>query len=141
MNKETSMVPVVKGIVLYSGKMLMLRRSLQDDIDPGMWETVGGKIEFGETMQDALVREIKEEAGITVQVGDLLYATTFFTNPGRQVFLLGYACTADTDAVRLSGEHIDFCWAGREEVMRRLDSGIVNSLLENKVFERLNISE
>jgi len=141
MKDGTSMVPVVKGIVLCNQKMLLLRRSLQDDIDPGVWEGVGGKIEFGETMQEALRREVKEEAGLSVQVGDLLYATTFFTNPTRQIFLLTYACTADSSEVILSGEHMDYCWAGREEVMRRLSSGILKDLLENNIFERLRLSD
>lgn len=135
------MVPVVKGIVQHNQKMLLLRRSLRDDIDPGIWETVGGKIEFGETMQEALRREIMEEAGLPVQVNDLLYATTFFTNPSRQVFLLTYACTADSGKVCLSEEHIDFCWAGRKEALRRLGSTILTDLLANNIFERLKLSD
>lgn len=141
MKHETSMVPVVKGIILYNRKMLLLRRSLQEDIDPGIWEGVGGKLEFGETMQKALRREVREEAGLSVEVGELLYATTFFTNPSRQVFLWTYACTADSGEVFLSEEHIDYCWAGREEVMRRLDSVILADMLENHVFEKLGLSD
>lgn len=139
MKSETSMVPVVKGIVLYQGKMLLLRRSLQDDVDPGIWETVGGKIEFGETMQEALRREIREETGLPVEVGELLYASTFFTNPARQIFLLCYACAAGSDSIALSGEHIDYCWAGRREAMHRLSSEILEDLKENAVFERLEL--
>lgn len=139
MKNDTSMVPVVKGIVLYQGKMLLLRRSLQDDIDPGIWETVGGKIEFGETMQEALRREIREETGLPVEVGGLLYASTFFTNPARQVFLLCYACAACSDEIILSGEHIDYCWAGRKEVMRRLSAEILKDLTADNIFDRLEL--
>lgn len=141
MENKTSMVPVVKGIVLYNGKMLMLRRSLQDEVDPGVWETVGGKIEFGETMQEALEREIREEAGITVEVGELLYAATFFTSPVRQLFILTYACAAESGEVRLSEEHIEYCWAGREEAERRLAGGILKDLQDHHVFEKLKISD
>lgn len=38
----------------------------------GQWEFPGGKIEEGETSQQALVREIQEELEVTIQVGDLI---------------------------------------------------------------------
>ena len=41
-----------------------------------LWEFVGGKVEPGETKQDALVRECREELGITVNVGDVFLEVT-----------------------------------------------------------------
>jgi 8-oxo-dGTP diphosphatase len=41
-----------------------------------LWEFVGGKVEAGETRQEALVRECREELGILVEVGELFWVTT-----------------------------------------------------------------
>lgn len=49
-------------------EILFVRRSLKDDFLPGCWELPGGGSEYGETPQEALVREIKEECGIMVKV-------------------------------------------------------------------------
>lgn len=72
------------------GRMLMaLRHSTQ--IPPNRWENPGGKVEKGETEREALVREMKEELGVTVQVGKLV-STASFTWDTRLHMLL-YHCT------------------------------------------------
>ena len=48
------------------GKVFIGRRSLNCRIAPGQWETIGGKVEKGETSEDALGREIFEELGVRI---------------------------------------------------------------------------
>lgn len=55
------------GVVLSRGDVLSARRSRPEHL-AGRWEFPGGKVEDGETLQDALRRELREELGITVQV-------------------------------------------------------------------------
>ena len=56
---------VVTGILKDKDLFLVVRRSKEDDLYPGCWEFPGGHIEFGETISDALKRELKEEIGFS----------------------------------------------------------------------------
>ena len=62
-------------IVDGGGRVFLARRGQQAKNERGLWEFPGGGVEFGETLPDALAREIREEYGITIAVGDLLTVT------------------------------------------------------------------
>ncbi|WP_308011851.1 (deoxy)nucleoside triphosphate pyrophosphohydrolase [Actinacidiphila acidipaludis] len=57
---------VVAGAVLDGDRLLAARRTAPPDL-AGRWELPGGKVEPGERVEDALVRELREELGITVR--------------------------------------------------------------------------
>ncbi len=66
-------IPVPCGLVIQNGKMLMNRRN--DPLNPdyhGKWEFPGGGVEFGETTEACVVREVAEEAGLEVEVVELI---------------------------------------------------------------------
>lgn len=49
-----------------AGELYLQKRSMSKDIQPGKWDTaVGGHIDYGETVEEALHREVREELGIT----------------------------------------------------------------------------
>ena len=49
-----------------TGELYLQKRSMTKDIQPGKWDTaVGGHIDYGETVEEALRREVREELGIT----------------------------------------------------------------------------
>jgi 8-oxo-dGTP diphosphatase len=116
MLSENKIVVAVKGIIIRNGKALIIKRSDDDEIGAGTWECVGGKIEFGENLEAALVREVKEEAGLNISVSKILYATTFKTDPTRQVVILTYLCESLEEEVRLSPEHTDYQWVTKEQL-------------------------
>jgi 8-oxo-dGTP diphosphatase len=60
------MMDVVAGILTHSGSYLIARRSPSMQW-AGLWEFPGGKVEAGETLAQALVRELREELNIDVQ--------------------------------------------------------------------------
>lgn len=136
---ETKIVVALKSIIVYNQKVLIIQRSNYDEIGAGTWEFVGGKLDFGEDLLDGLKREIKEEVSLDVTVERLLYATTFKTNPQRQVVILTYLCYANTDNINLSSEHKNYTWSNKEQLLELLPKPILNDLEQNHVLDSLEI--
>jgi 8-oxo-dGTP diphosphatase len=88
-------VLVAAAILVERGRVLITQRKRGSHLE-GAWEFPGGKVEPGEDPRDALVRELREEVGVEVAVGDIVEAT-FHRYPGKAVLLLFYA------ALRLPG--------------------------------------
>ena len=59
-------------IVDGQGRLFLAKRGPEAKNERGLWEFPGGSVEFGETLADALRREIQEEYGIWITVGELL---------------------------------------------------------------------
>lgn len=68
-------IPVVGAVIVRDGRILCARRG-GDGPMAELWEFPGGKIEAGESPQEALVREIREELGCEIAVGDEVTTTT-----------------------------------------------------------------
>lgn len=72
MNPPLRSIHVVAGVISdVRGRILLARRGADSDL-AGLWEFPGGKREPGETSEAALVRELQEELGIEVEVGEAL---------------------------------------------------------------------
>ncbi|WP_043932962.1 NUDIX hydrolase [Bacillus sp. EB01] len=130
-----TIVVAVKGVIVHEGKVLIVQRSAYDEAGAGTWECPGGKLDFGEELESALQREIHEETGMAVSVEKLLYAATFKTNSTRQVVILTYLCRSTTGEVFLSGEHSNFLWAEKNDLVGLLSPGILNDFYKNNVFD------
>lgn len=74
-NRRKHWIPVVAGFLIKEGKVLVGQRPENNSL-PGQWEFPGGKIEMGESPEEALARELKEELDIDATVGDLKLACT-----------------------------------------------------------------
>lgn len=60
----------VGAVVVSGGRALLVKRG--NEPAKGVWSIPGGKVELGETIHDAVVREIREETGLEIEVGDRL---------------------------------------------------------------------
>ncbi|WP_016909552.1 NUDIX domain-containing protein [Streptomyces xiaopingdaonensis] len=118
----------VVGAVLTDaeGKVLLLRRADGDHFG-GLWELPSGAVESGETLVDALHREVAEETGLTVTaIGAYLGHFDYLSKSGRQTRQFTFAATHTRDTVQLT-EHDAYLWADRAEQARV--SGSVRSVL------------
>jgi len=80
------------GILMREGRLLVLKRKSDDDTYPGLWDCVGGHLEKGESLEDCMVREAREESGLTVGVVRLGSLIEYRDEYGRAIaipFLLG----------------------------------------------------
>jgi A/G-specific adenine glycosylase len=98
---------VAVGVVFRRGRVLITRRPEQGLLG-GLWEFPGGKIEEGESPEDACLRELKEETGITAAVVERL-ATVRHAYTHFKVVLEVFRCTYRSGRVRLAGA-VDHRW-------------------------------
>ncbi|MFC5719155.1 NUDIX hydrolase [Streptomyces gamaensis] len=101
-------------IVDKSGKVLLLHRSA-DDYLGGLWELPSGGVDPGESLIEALRREVVEETGLTVQaVGGYLGHFDYRSGSGRRARQYNFVATVTGASVKLS-EHDDHLWADEDQ--------------------------
>lgn len=79
-----------------------------------LWEFVGGKVEPGETKEEALVRECREELGVTIAVGDV-FMEVEHVYPDLTVHLTLFHARI-TEGIPRKLEHNDIQWITTEEI-------------------------
>lgn len=62
-------VPAVAAVIVEDDNLLLIRRGTE--LSKGKWSIPGGSVEWGETLAEALVREVREETGLEIAVGPL----------------------------------------------------------------------
>jgi len=112
-------VPVVRLIVTDgSGRVLILRRAL-DSTDGGKWCLPGGKIDYGDTVEHAAIRELQEETSLcATNLRFLFYQDSLPPAPGRMHCINLYLECSVEGEVALNEESVEAAWVSREEVAR-----------------------
>lgn len=86
----TKVIEVSAGLVFRSGQLLITQRHAAAHLG-GLWEFPGGKRAPGETFEQCLQRELREELGVEVFVGEL-FDTVTHAYPERTVLLKFFLC-------------------------------------------------
>lgn len=124
-------IKVVAAIIQKENKILATKRGYGEFIN--MWEFPGGKIEPGETKEQALVREIKEELNIEINV-DKFAIDIEYQYPNFYLFMSCFMCSIKEGSIELL-EHNDGKWITKEELNTLnwlpADIDAVNYLKEN----------
>lgn len=103
-------IEVVAAIILRDGAYFATQRGYGEF--EGMWEFPGGKIEPGESREDALKREIQEELGVDIYIKELL-CTTEYDYPTFHLTMHCYLCSVASGEIELR-EHKSAQWLTAE---------------------------
>jgi ADP-ribose pyrophosphatase YjhB (NUDIX family) len=96
----------VAFLIERDGQMLFLKRATSKDHAPGEWEPGSGRVEAGEYPADAVVREVREETGLEVEVLGLVDTFHFYRGPARDEAIgIVFHCRAVGGTLQLSAEH------------------------------------
>lgn len=119
-NKKIIQKIVLGGVVIRNGKILILQRHKNEDVYPNMWELPSGKREFLEPTETALIREIKEETGLDVEIVMPFSVFDYQIEKPEEIrdstqinFLVK---TIDNKEVVLSKEHQSSAWVAEEKI-------------------------
>lgn len=105
-------INVVAAVIMKEGKVFATQRGYGEFKDG--WEFPGGKVEAGESPEEALRREIREELEVEVNVGDLI-DTIEYDYPAFHLSMKCYACTIDGGSPHLL-EHEAARWLSADQL-------------------------
>ncbi|MGM0878789.1 MAG: NUDIX domain-containing protein [Bacillota bacterium] len=105
--KPQSIIPAVSAVIFYEENKILL----QERVDNEKWSLPGGQIEPGETVEDAIKREVREETGVDVRVNKIVGV---YSNPNhviayedgevRQQFSICFLCEIQGGSLTTSNE-------------------------------------
>lgn len=108
------MINVVAAVIKDENEKILITQRNLNKAQGGLWEFPGGKIESNETRENAIVREIKEELDIDIEVKAYL-SEKVFNYPEKDINLIALECKKINGEIRLL-EHEDYKWVLKNEL-------------------------
>ncbi|MFO7299152.1 MAG: NUDIX hydrolase [Actinomycetes bacterium] len=127
MTRRRTPVVGVGAVIIRDGDLLLIERG--KDPGRGLWAVPGGKVRWGETLSDAVVREVAEETGLVVEVGDLVWHGEVITDEVHLV-LLDFEATVVGGELRAGDDAARAEWVPLAEARNRPLTGTMHDLLD-----------
>jgi mutator protein MutT len=108
----------VGGVVLIAGKVVLIRRGKEPL--RGRWVIPGGTVELGETLEQAVVREMEEETGLVVRPREVVLVFDRIQREGTTVeyhyVIIDYLCEHLSGELRAGSDADEVALVGREDL-------------------------
>jgi ADP-ribose pyrophosphatase YjhB (NUDIX family) len=114
-------IPSVEAVIVMNGSLLFLRR--KNNPASGQWWFAGGRIHKGESFEETLHREVKEETGLEIKSYRFIkaYSRVF---PERHDITIVYLCKCKENKIELDSEHSEY------KLFKKVPEGLHPYLLE-----------
>jgi 8-oxo-dGTP diphosphatase len=139
MERQTKFFLSAHALIVKDGQYLISQRSATDNYCPSLYDLPGGTLKAGETIEQTLFREVKEETGLVIEIIKLL---SLYSNmdsyPKLQVFQSVYLCRYQSGKVTLNpSEHQLFNWFAKAEIADLPLMNYIKDLLSKQEFINL----
>lgn len=132
MKKKKNPQIVTAAVIEKDGTILIGKRK-RGKQHAGKWEFPGGTLEEGETNEQCLKRELREELAVTVEIGDLICSSTFSYTPDWTIQLMTYRATIISGIFSLN-DHEEIRWVKIEDLTKydfpEADELVIETLLK-----------
>lgn len=138
----------VSVALVQNNKVLYIKRALSSNVGPGLWQLPGGKIDDGESIENAAVREIGEELSIALKEENLRLLNvfdTFFMNDKSKPFKMHLFIYDLTDEekpeINLNAESIDYKWVDVYDFPSDMPLMGINDAMTNVILREIYLCD
>ncbi|MBP5640966.1 MAG: A/G-specific adenine glycosylase [Victivallales bacterium] len=100
--------------VIYDGERFLILKRGEDQMLGGLWEFPGGKLETGETSEEAVVREVREETGLEITLGKEI-AVVRHSYSHFKITMHAFSCVISGDSRKINTDR-PHCWISLSEI-------------------------
>lgn len=109
----------IDAIIINSdAEILLIKRSLDSKAYPGLWSLVSGKVEWGEEVKDAVIREVKEETSLDIEI--VRFVGRYYDKKGRHptktMICLPHICKVIGGELEAGSDAVEAKWFKLTEV-------------------------
>lgn len=122
----------VEAVIEKEGKIFIAKRADNREHHPGIWECLTGRVEDGESLEEAVKREVKEETTLEVEVIGPINTFHFFRENNSQEHQgVSFWCKYVSGEVKIDpSEHSRYKWATPDEALQLVTLGSIRESVE-----------
>jgi 8-oxo-dGTP diphosphatase len=108
-------------------KVLLCRRAKTKKFLPGVYELPGGHVDYGEELHDGLRRELREELGVEIGIGDVAGVFTYMNHVKKcqsiEVVYFASLLSSESDIALHPEDHSEYVWVSEAELQATVQKG------------------